>query len=175
MSQIPNYPEARTGREKQLYNENNIRQVAGCIPIDPSTGRIMLISSSKHKGVWVIPKGGWENDETQIEAAMRETYEEGKTHIHNFFLSFFHTRTPGVHGTVTGFVGTFFDYLFNGDPKTQFWIYELKVNEILDQWPEHYKRERRWFTYPEAMIALSAKPLMQEALSRSSLAPRPSS
>ncbi|KAL0084109.1 diphosphoinositol polyphosphate phosphohydrolase DDP1 [Phycomyces blakesleeanus] len=158
MSQIPNYPEARTGREKQLYNENNIRQVAGCIPIDPSTGRIMLISSSKHKGVWVIPKGGWENDETQIEAAMRETYEEA-----------------GVHGTVTGFVGTFFDYLFNGDPKTQFWIYELKVNEILDQWPEHYKRERRWFTYPEAMIALSAKPLMQEALSRSSLAPRPSS
>ncbi|KAI9024272.1 hypothetical protein CLU79DRAFT_814115 [Phycomyces nitens] len=121
MSQIPDYPEARTGRDKQVYSENNIRQVAGCIPIDPSTGRIMLISSSKHQGVWVIPKGGWENDETQTEAAI-----------------------PGVHGTITGFVGTFFDYLYDGTPKTQFWIYELKVNEILDQWPEHYKRERRW-------------------------------
>lgn len=38
---------------------------------------MLLVASSKNEGEWVLPKGGWENDETQEEAAMRETWEEG--------------------------------------------------------------------------------------------------
>lgn len=44
---------------------------------------MLLVASSKNEGEWVLPKGGWENDETQEEAAARETWEEGKP----FFFS----------------------------------------------------------------------------------------
>ncbi|KAG1115780.1 hypothetical protein G6F42_013856 [Rhizopus arrhizus] len=32
--------------------------------------------ANKHAGVWVLPKGGWESDETKEQSAERETYEE---------------------------------------------------------------------------------------------------
>lgn len=47
---------------------------------------MLLVASSKNEGEWVLPKGGWENDETQEEAAARETWEEGNAF---FFLFFF--------------------------------------------------------------------------------------
>ncbi|KAI8875498.1 hypothetical protein K501DRAFT_289341 [Backusella circina FSU 941] len=77
MSQYTEYPsEARTGRDKQVY-EKDLRQICGCIAIDPKTNKVLVISSSKHENVWVLPKGGWESDETKEQAAERETYEEG--------------------------------------------------------------------------------------------------
>ncbi|CAJ0758927.1 10565_t:CDS:2, partial [Entrophospora sp. SA101] len=68
--------EARTGRDKQVYKKGSIRQVAGCVPINKNTRKILLITRRKKEGGWVLPKGGWENDETEQEAAARETYEE---------------------------------------------------------------------------------------------------
>ncbi|ORX57379.1 hypothetical protein DM01DRAFT_1272166, partial [Hesseltinella vesiculosa] len=69
--------EARTGRENQNYDDQSARQVAGCVPIDVKNRRVLLVQSSKRAFVWVLPKGGWENDETSEQAAARETYEEG--------------------------------------------------------------------------------------------------
>mmetsp|Transcript_28875 Transcript_28875/g.54507 ORF Transcript_28875/g.54507 Transcript_28875/m.54507 type:complete len:272 (-) Transcript_28875:160-975(-) len=65
--------EARQGRSNQRYDVD-IRLVVGsvCIVRD---GRILLISASKKKE-WILPKGGWENDETVEEGVQRETYEE---------------------------------------------------------------------------------------------------
>ncbi|KAI7861533.1 NUDIX hydrolase domain-like protein [Spinellus fusiger] len=148
---MDSFTEARTGRENQLYDENSVRQVAGCVPIDTHTGRVLLIASSKHKGVWVIPKGGWEKDESSTDAALRETYEEA-----------------GVRGTMAGLLGTF-DVAENGITKTRFWIYELHVEQVLEEWPEKKERQRQWFTYEEAIKALVFKPFMQEALSRTLL------
>ncbi|KAI8059368.1 uncharacterized protein B0P05DRAFT_558367 [Gilbertella persicaria] len=68
--------ESRIGRENQVY-DNHLRQVAGTIAIDPNTNKVLIISSSKYENVWVLPKGGWENDETIEQSAERETYEEG--------------------------------------------------------------------------------------------------
>ncbi|KAF9437809.1 Flap-structured DNA-binding and RNA-binding protein [Entomortierella beljakovae] len=51
-------------------------QIAGCVPIDKQGRRVLLVASSKHDGEWVLPKGGWENDETKEDAAARETWEE---------------------------------------------------------------------------------------------------
>lgn len=53
----------------------NCRLTTGCIPILPG-GRILLISSTKSKKVFVLPKGGWEQDESLPVAALRETLEE---------------------------------------------------------------------------------------------------
>ncbi|CDH49163.1 ddp1 protein [Lichtheimia corymbifera JMRC:FSU:9682] len=151
-------PDARVGREKQNYDAQGARQVAVAIPIKKETKQVLIITSSKYANVWVLPKGGWENDETQEEAAKRETYEEA-----------------GVLGDITGFIGNYMDYTFNGRPKSYFWVYELDVKQELPTWPEMRIRERRWCNFDEAMKALEFKPFMQQALLKSSIAPTPSS
>lgn len=43
---------------------------------------VLLVSSHSNKEKWALPKGGWEIDETALEAAKRETFEEaGVLHI----------------------------------------------------------------------------------------------
>lgn len=56
------------------------RKIAGCIPIkhleDSKRTSVLLISSRKHHGQLVFPKGGVKNNETAKEAALRESFEE---------------------------------------------------------------------------------------------------
>ncbi|KAL6136005.1 hypothetical protein ACLB2K_061307 [Fragaria x ananassa] len=81
---------ARTGRRRQRY-ENNLRLVSGCIPYritedmndedHSSSSHIenkiqVLMVSSPDRDDLVFPKGGWEDDETVLEAASREAFEE---------------------------------------------------------------------------------------------------
>ncbi|CAG8488817.1 15053_t:CDS:2 [Racocetra fulgida] len=80
---------ARTGREKQVY-KGLIRQY-----------------------IELKPKGGWENDESQQEAAARETYEEGKL----------------------SYIGIW-DHKQTGLSNTAFCFFEMEVDKLEDQWPE---------------------------------------
>ncbi|KAL7535465.1 hypothetical protein ACHAXR_006502 [Thalassiosira sp. AJA248-18] len=71
---------SRQGRSLQRWlvhspTEELVRQVAGTIPITRD-GRIILVSASR-KTEWILPKGGWDEDETKEECAARETFEEG--------------------------------------------------------------------------------------------------
>nr|GMD00274.1 nudix hydrolase 16, mitochondrial-like [Ipomoea batatas] len=77
---------ARTGRHQQRY-EQGFRLIAGCIPFrlrntEENGGgmseeiiEVLMINSTSGPGL-LFPKGGWENDETVEEAAMREAIEE---------------------------------------------------------------------------------------------------
>lgn len=70
---------SRQGRETQRWvtdpsTYQRIRLVTGCVPI-LKDGRILFVSSSR-KAEWILPKGGWELDETMEESAVRESYEE---------------------------------------------------------------------------------------------------
>ncbi|CAG8739459.1 7183_t:CDS:2 [Gigaspora margarita] len=141
---------ARTGREKQVY-EGLIRQVVGCVPINKETGEILLITR-RRKGGWVLPKGGWENDETQQEAAARETYEEA-----------------GARGKLSSFIGIW-DHKKTGISNTAFIFFEMEVDKLEDKWPEMDVRNRQWFTYDDALKVL-IKPFMREILEQCSLAP----
>lgn len=38
--------------------------------------QVLLISSAKHESEWIVPKGGWETDETAEQCAKREADEE---------------------------------------------------------------------------------------------------
>lgn len=72
--------EARQGRNNQRWatcgnTGDTIRLCTGSVPIT-SNGHIMCVSSSKKKQ-WILPKGGWELDETLEQCAVRETFEEG--------------------------------------------------------------------------------------------------
>jgi len=62
LSQSPTSPAiARTGREKQRYDEHEQRLVAGCIPVrgNPSVegGVEVLMVSNKHNDGLIFPKG----------------------------------------------------------------------------------------------------------------------
>ncbi|KAF9319070.1 hypothetical protein BG000_001082 [Podila horticola] len=143
---------AREGRHNQLYDHGS-RLVAGCVPIDKQGRRVLLVASSKHDGEWVLPKGGWENDETQEEAAARETWEEA-----------------GAIGKIVGHLGEY-EHKMNkrtGVPESIFIFFEMEVQRIEAKWPEMKKRERRWFSYEEALTTVSKK-VMRKALEQCSL------
>ncbi|RHZ81160.1 hypothetical protein Glove_123g35 [Diversispora epigaea] len=147
---------ARTGREKQVYEKGCIRQVAGCVPINRKTGKILLITRRKKEGGWVLPKGGWENDESERDAAARETYEEA-----------------GAKGRLTSFIGVWNHHSVDektGLPKANFLFFEMDVDNLEEIWPEMDERDRQWFAYEDALKAL-IKPFMREVVKKCSLAP----
>ncbi|GJV00911.1 NUDIX hydrolase 16, mitochondrial [Tanacetum coccineum] len=72
---------ARTGRHQQRY-EAGCRLIAGFRYSEGSNGNksekileVLMINSTSGPGL-LFPKGGWENDETVEEAAVREAWEE---------------------------------------------------------------------------------------------------
>lgn len=154
MLQISNTMKARTGREKQVYKKGCIRQVAGCVPINKKTGEILLITRRKKGEGWVLPKGGWENDESEKEAALRETYEEA-----------------GARGQITSLIGVWEHHIKKtGLPKTESSFFEMEVDKLEEKWPEMNERDRQWFSYDDALKAL-IKPFMREVIEHCSLAP----
>jgi ADP-ribose pyrophosphatase YjhB (NUDIX family) len=71
--------ESRQGRESQRWSteadtNQRVRLVTGCVPILKG-GKILFVSASR-KLEWILPKGGWERDESMEESAVRETFEE---------------------------------------------------------------------------------------------------
>lgn len=81
--------------------------------------------SSRGKREWILPKGGWESDETQEESAAREAWEEG-----------------GVKGCVARHLCSC-DMAQRTKPCT-IHFFELLVNEVALMWPEAAERARRW-------------------------------
>lgn len=145
---------ARHGHGQDMTDIHNIRQVAGCLPIDPVSRRFLLISSSKNPDAWVIPKGGWEVDETQEHAALRETWEEA-----------------GLKGVISCQLGIFVER-YKKKIKAHHWIFEMEITEIAKKYPERKKRDRRWFRYEEALEATKNNNYIQEAIKLSSISPQ---
>ncbi|KAF3786868.1 Nudix hydrolase 18 [Nymphaea thermarum] len=130
---------ARTGRENQRY-KNGCRLVAGCIPYKltehngdgssvESRLQILVVKAQKSEKV-LLPKGGWENDETVEEAALRETMEEA-----------------GVQGKMGKKLG---QWTFGGKGNEEgdhvAHMFPLEVSKLHDTWPEKHLRERLWMS-----------------------------
>ncbi|KAA8537338.1 hypothetical protein F0562_026975 [Nyssa sinensis] len=140
---------ARTGRHQQRY-EAGCRLVAGCVPYkygdsdessDAKSARIvkvLMINSPSGPGL-LFPKGGWENDETVEEAAIREAIEEA-----------------GVKGDLMGFLGYYHfkskthQDEFSPEGLCKAAMFALLVKEELESWPEQSTRSRKWLTIPQA-------------------------
>lgn len=58
------------------------RSVAVCILIHTSdlssSPHFLIVTSRRHENRWILPKGGVELNESSIEAAEREAWEEGE-------------------------------------------------------------------------------------------------
>lgn len=168
----PNLPvksqTAREGRENQRYNsETGARIVAGCMCLNETKDKIIMISSSKHKNRWIVPKGGNELDESELETAVRETWEEAGVEgiiIKKLpvVLDSRGSQAPVIKGEFDPDVAT---------PKSEFHFFELQVDQLNTSWPEMKKRQRRWCTYSEAKHELLKlkRPELVDALNMSSI------
>ena len=125
---------ARRGRVNQRY-EAGARLIAGCVPIrccgeagaEGPGVEVMLISSKNHNG-FVLPKGGWELDETVEDAAARETVEEA-----------------GVRGDIDPRgLGVYEFFSKRNSCQCKAHMYVMHVKEVLDEWPEKARRARKW-------------------------------
>ena len=139
------------------YGDQGERLVAGVIPLSADKTKVLLIQSTR-RGGWVLPKGGWETDESIQEAACREAWEEA-----------------GIECTVQKDLGKIPDrrspsQLTPDAPRAMFHFFEVKVDKEANEWPEKHKRGRQWMTYQQAKQSLAARPELGEALERSSIA-----
>ncbi|KAL9411482.1 hypothetical protein AB3S75_045142 [Citrus x aurantiifolia] len=162
---------ARTGRHQQRY-EAGCRLVAGCIPFKyrnrnceegdgdgDGDGRsekiveVLMINSTSGPGL-LFPKGGWENDETVEEAALREALEEAGVRGHlKEFLGYYEFKSKTLQDE------------FSPEGLCKAAMFALLVKEELESWPEQSTRQRSWLTVPEA-IECCRHPWMREALEK---------
>lgn len=141
---------ARTGRSNQCYNPvSGARIVAGCICLNETRDKIVMILLSRNKSRWILPKGGVENDEAHdyALAAERETWEEaGVEGVISRKLPVVYdsrgSKAPVLHGE--------FDPAKGEIPKSEFHFFELMVGNLSVVWPESELRQRRWCTFTEA-------------------------
>lgn len=135
------------------YNTKGVRLVAGVVPLSPDLEYVLMIQSTRRKG-WVLPKGGWESDETCEEAATREAWEEA-----------------GVTVNIGLDLGIIEEQraLKMSKNQSEYHFFQGIVQSQHEEWPERHKRERHWFTFRQAWEELKTRPELQEALDRSSI------
>ena len=145
---------ARQGRELQRYSDSTGgRIVVGCIPYRLGAGgevEVLVISSQKKgpAGGVLIPKGGWELDESMDEAARREAAEEA-----------------GVVGETGPALGRWCYRSRSYDATYEGFVLPLRVTAELERWPEMGARRREWVSPAEA-VARCPHAWMREALQR---------
>lgn len=132
------------GNSIRTKDEDGYTRRAGCVCFRTDQEKeVLLISSSRHPGRWVVPSGGVEPGEEPKEAAVREVVEEA-----------------GVRGKLGRFLGEF----QNDANQSRTAVYVLIVTEELERWQEDVGRIRSWFSVDEAKIMLSEKPYQREYL-----------
>ena len=102
--------------------------------------RILLVTSRETRR-WVLPKGWREKRLAPHRLAAKEAFEEA-----------------GVVGEVQRRPIGRYDYLKRG-PRARVTpccvrVFPLRVERLLDDWPERRQRQRRWFSPAEAALAV---------------------
>ncbi|KAJ2964211.1 hypothetical protein NQZ79_g867 [Umbelopsis isabellina] len=126
-----------------------------CLPLDMSAGRVLLVTKTDDSNVWVLPK--W----NLIEGNPPEATAHGIA-----------THLAGVQGRLTSHIGEFTQLGKKKRIKAYITVYEFQTTAVLDEYQAKEARSRRWFTYVDAMQALSDKPFQQNILRRTSIAPK---
>jgi 8-oxo-dGTP pyrophosphatase MutT (NUDIX family) len=131
----------RTGRVSGKGRERRGRQCAA-LPFAWNEGefRVLLVTSRETRR-WVLPKGWMEKRLAPHALAAKEAFEEA-----------------GVMGAVERRCIGRYDYLKRGprDRTTpcSVRVFPMRVERLLDDWPERRQRQRRWFSPAEAAMAV---------------------
>lgn len=110
-----------------------VRQV-GAIPYARAEGEVrFLLVTSRRTGRWIFPKGGRITGLKDPQAAAREAFEEA-----------------GVTGPIAlRPVGCYLARTRRGR-RAEVSLYPMRVDRVLDDWPEKGQRQRRWAGLAEA-------------------------
>ena len=119
-----------------------IRQV-GALPyrLDDGAALRILLITSRGSGRWLIPKGNAMAGRESHEAAAQEAFEEA-----------------GVEGEIVASPVGSFRYR-----KRRWWlwsvlaeveVFPMRVDRLLETWPEQGQRRRQWFSHSEAENAV---------------------
>ena len=97
---------------------------------------MLLITAHRDKSIWIIPGGGIEPNESAMDAAQRELYEEA-----------------GVKGKIVRNLGSF----VNEERKHRTSVFVVVVQEEYDDWDDKrlIDRERHWFQLKDAFSLLN--------------------
>jgi 8-oxo-dGTP pyrophosphatase MutT (NUDIX family) len=116
-------------------------QQCAALPFQERDGEthVLLVTSRETKR-WVLPKG-WTEKRGGAKQAQQEAFEEA-----------------GIIGQIASTPLGSYAYpkrLQNGATVTcDVQVFALAVDRLLDEWPEMAQRERRWFTLPQAAMAV---------------------
>lgn len=121
---------------------------AGCQHCDGPL-RILIVASSRRPGCWILPGGGVDAGETEIEAAQREANEEGG--IVATGLS--DCKQPPLWHLAT---------VTNDEKRTRTHLFALRVSHLQDGgYEDAGARARMWASLPQASELLSKIPAQQ--------------
>ena len=125
---------------KKAKGPKRDRQCAA-LPFRERDGEVqVLLVTSRETRRWVLPKG-WTEKRGGALQAQREAFEEA-----------------GIRGRIaTTPLGAYaYDKRLGGGATVtcEVEVFALAVDKLLDQWPEKSQRERRWFTLPQAAMAV---------------------
>ncbi|GAN07583.1 hypothetical protein MAM1_0168d07083 [Mucor ambiguus] len=133
-----------------------IRQAVGVIVIDPATRKVLMLSSRKNEGAYVLPRDDCKTDpaeEHPEKAALRLLNEKA-----------------GVAATfLTSRVGSYSESNKKGKVIAHHWMYEVHAPTLLETWP-NADRQRVWVPYEDALKATEKKRMSHLALEKCSLA-----
>jgi ADP-ribose pyrophosphatase YjhB (NUDIX family) len=107
---------------------------------------VMLITSSRRRR-WTIPKGYVKTGHSPIDSAGEEAWEEA-----------------GIRGVVSQvpigrYVYTKRTLLLSVA------VFSMQVDEILEVWPEHWKRQRQWMSLAES-VAIIEEPGLRDIIEK---------
>jgi 8-oxo-dGTP pyrophosphatase MutT (NUDIX family) len=114
----------------------------GAIPFrkaDDGGHEILLVTSRETKR-WIVPKGWPMDGKVGHQVAAREAFEEA-----------------GIRGKASKKAVGHYDYWKRRDESfrlVRVAVFKLKVERLLDDWPEAGSRERRWFRAEDAVMAV---------------------
>jgi 8-oxo-dGTP pyrophosphatase MutT (NUDIX family) len=132
-----------------MFRDPVIRLQSGALPfrIDAKGGIRVLLVTTGPRGRWGIPKGEAEPELTLGENAAKEAFEEA-----------------GAVGEIAACSSGMFRAMKRnglGEAVVEVWVYLLKVEDMLEDWPEKARRQIKWVRPKEA-----AKTLREPLLSR---------
>ncbi|EDW79884.1 uncharacterized protein Dwil_GK18021 [Drosophila willistoni] len=131
----------------RIYDKDGFRRRAACICVrSENEAEVLLVTSSRRPGLWIVPGGGVEPEEEPSVTAVREVLEEA-----------------GVVGSLGRCLGVF----ENNDHMHRTEVFVMNVTKELDEWEDsrNIGRKRQWFTIDDAFTQLALhKPTQQHYL-----------
>ncbi|CAO3643696.1 unnamed protein product [Cunninghamella blakesleeana] len=140
--------------DEKKKKKKELRKAVGIVVIDPATKRVLMVSSQKREGAYVLPRGdcNLEKNESFEDCALRTLKEKACIEAKGFSRR----------------IGTFAEASKRGKTVGHHTMFEVTDFTVLSA-SKDYSRERVWVEYNRALMATQDRPMSHLALTSSTL------